>query len=114
MYVSLKQPRGDGERYVTPARAAAKETTPGAHLATTTVLKSAEKSPLDCQRQEMEENLQVLKVQIASAKEELDKLNSESRHFQSLSDIRARLCNNCQWSHKSKMLKTSLHGHQCV
>ena len=26
MYVSLKQPRGDGERYVTPARAAAKET----------------------------------------------------------------------------------------
>ena len=26
MYVSLKQPRGDDERYVTPARAAAKET----------------------------------------------------------------------------------------
>ena len=26
MYVGLKQPRGDGERYVTPARAAAKET----------------------------------------------------------------------------------------
>ena len=25
MYVGLKQPRGDGERYVTPARAAAKE-----------------------------------------------------------------------------------------
>ena len=29
MYVGLKQPRGDGERYVTPARAAAKETKPG-------------------------------------------------------------------------------------
>ena len=29
MYVGLKQPRGDGERYVTPARAAAKETTVG-------------------------------------------------------------------------------------
>ena len=28
MYVGLKQPRGDGERYVTPARAAAKETNP--------------------------------------------------------------------------------------
>ena len=28
MYVGLKQPRGDGERYVTPARAAAKETSP--------------------------------------------------------------------------------------
>ena len=27
MYIGLKQPRGDGERYVTPARAAAKETT---------------------------------------------------------------------------------------
>ena len=26
MYVGLKQPREDGERYVTPARAAAKET----------------------------------------------------------------------------------------
>ena len=26
MYVGLKQPRGDGERYVTPTRAAAKET----------------------------------------------------------------------------------------
>ena len=26
MYVGLTQPRGDGERYVTPARAAAKET----------------------------------------------------------------------------------------
>ena len=26
MHVGLKQPRGDGERYVTPARAAAKET----------------------------------------------------------------------------------------
>ena len=25
-FVGLKQPRGDGERYVTPARAAAKET----------------------------------------------------------------------------------------
>ena len=27
MYVGLKQPRGDEDRYVTPARAAAKETT---------------------------------------------------------------------------------------
>ena len=27
MFVGLKQPRGNGERYVTPARAAAKETT---------------------------------------------------------------------------------------
>ena len=29
MYVGLKQPRGEGEHYVTPARAAAKETIVG-------------------------------------------------------------------------------------
>ena len=33
MYVGLKQPRGDGERYVTPARAAAKETSYGQNWA---------------------------------------------------------------------------------
>ena len=33
MYVGLKQPRGDGERCVTPARAAAKETSDKAHAA---------------------------------------------------------------------------------
>ncbi|XP_044178234.1 uncharacterized protein LOC122960230 [Acropora millepora] len=77
--------------------------TPGAQLATTTAPKNAEKSRLDCQRKEMEENLQVLKVQVASAKEELEKLNSESRHFQSLSDIQARLCNNCDCSGHTKV-----------
>jgi len=51
----------------------------------------------------MEENLKVLKVQVASAKEELEKLNSESRHFQSLIDIRARLCNNCHCSGHTKV-----------
>jgi len=68
---------------------------PGTHPTAATAPKHTEKSPLDCQRQEMEENLQVLKVQIACAKQELDKLNSTLRHFQSLSDIRARLCNKC-------------------
>ena len=77
--------------------------TPGTHLATTTAPKNAEKSPLDFQRQEMEKNRRVLKVQIASAKEELEKLNSESRHCQSLSDIRARLCNNCHCSGHTKV-----------
>ena len=38
---------------------------------------------LDFQRQEIEGNVQILKVQVASAKEELEKLNWESRHFQS-------------------------------
>ena len=50
---------------------------------------------MDFQRQEIEEHLQILKVQVASAKEELEKLNCESRHCQSLSEIRGRLCNNC-------------------
>ena len=63
--------------------------TPNVHLANTTAPKNAKKSPLDCQQQEIEENLKVLKVQVASTKEELQKLNSESRHFHSLSDIRA-------------------------
>jgi len=76
--------------------------TPGTHPAATTAPKRAEKSLLDCQRQGMQENLQVLKVQIASAKQDLDKLNSASRHFQSLSDIGARLYNNCHCCRHTK------------
>ena len=69
--------------------------TPGvAHPAATTGNR-AEKSPLDFQRREIEENVQILKAQVANTKEELEKLNCESRHFQSLSEIRGRLCNNC-------------------
>ena len=36
MYIGLKQPRGDGERYVTPARAAARETTQVRYVRTRT------------------------------------------------------------------------------
>ena len=69
--------------------------TPEAARLAATTGNRAEKSPLDFQRQEIEENVQILKVQVASTKEELEKLNCESRHFQSLSEIRGRLCNNC-------------------
>ena len=69
--------------------------TPEAARPAATTGNRAEKSPLDFQRQEIEENVQILKVQVASTKEELEKLNCESRHFQSLSEIRGRLCNNC-------------------
>ena len=62
--------------------------TPDAARPATTTGKRAEKSPLDFQRQEIEENVQILKEQVASAKDELEKLNCESRHFQSLSEIR--------------------------
>jgi len=43
-------------------------TSGAADLATATAPKNAVKSPLDCQRQEMEENLKVLKVQILALK----------------------------------------------
>ena len=69
--------------------------TPEAARPAATTGSRAEKSPLDFQRQEIEENLQILKAQVASAKEELEKLNCESRHFQSQSEIRGRLCYNC-------------------
>ena len=69
--------------------------TPEAARPAATTGNRAEKSPLDFQRQEIEENVQILKVQVASAKDELEKLNCESRHFQSLSEIRGRLCNIC-------------------
>ena len=39
--------------------------------------------------------MQLLKVQVASAEEELEKLNCKSRHFHLLSEIRGRMCNNC-------------------
>ena len=37
MYVGLKQPRGDGQRYVTPARAAAKETRTSSTISLTSI-----------------------------------------------------------------------------
>lgn len=52
-------------------------------------------SPLDAQKQELQENLQLLKVQLASAKDEIQKLNDEQKQYQSLNQIRGRLCNNC-------------------
>ena len=66
--------------------------TPGvAHPAATTG-NCAEKSPLDFQRGKLKKMCR----QVANTKEELEKLNCESRHFQSLSEIRGRLFNNCR------------------
>ena len=61
--------------------------TPEAARPAATTDNRAEKSPLDFQQQEIKENVQILKVQVANVKEELEKLNCESRHFQSLSEI---------------------------
>jgi len=52
-------------------------------------------SPLDAQKHELEENLQLLKVQLTSAKEEIQKLNDEQKQYLSLNEVRGRLCNNC-------------------
>ena len=76
--------------------------TPGAHLATTTAPNKTRKVLWTTSDRKWRK-IFVLKVQVASAKEELEKLNIESRHFQSLSDIRARLCNNCHCSGHTKV-----------
>ena len=68
------------------------------------------KSPLDAQKQELEENLQLLRVQIGSANEELAKLNNEQKQYQSLNQIRGRLCNNC---HSPGHTKTTCSNSPC-
>lgn len=52
-------------------------------------------SPLDKQKLEIENNLQVISAQIASAKLELNKLNEQSKGYLALAQIRERLCSNC-------------------
>ena len=70
MDVEMLSPSASNEfKSLQPKHLSFTPTPAGAHLATTAAPKNAEKSPLDCQQQEMAENLQVLKVQIASAKE---------------------------------------------
>ena len=86
-----------------PSSEADNESLPPKHLSFTpeaarpaaTTGNCAEKSRLDFQRQEIEENVQILKEQVASAKDDLEKLNCESRHFQSLSEIRGHTKVKC-------------------
>ena len=59
--------------------------TPEAARPAATTGNRAVKSSLDFQRQEMEENVQILKVRVASAKEELEKLNVSSHRGMKLS-----------------------------
>ena len=62
--------------------------TPEAARPAATTGNRAEKSTLDFQRQEIEENVQILKIQVARAKEQLENVNCESRQFQSPSESR--------------------------
>ena len=68
-------------------------------------------SPLDTQKLEMEDNLQVLSIQISSAKTELEKLNRESKSYLLLRDVRGRLCTNC---HGSGHTKTKCSNSPCT
>lgn len=66
-------------------------------------------SPLDKQKLEMQDNLQVINAQIASAKLELDKLNKlYSKGCLALSDVRKRVCSNCHSQGHTKAKCTEL------
>ncbi|KAL9981945.1 hypothetical protein ACROYT_G010712 [Oculina patagonica] len=71
---------------------------------------SFKQSPLDAQQQEIEDNLQMLRVQITSAKDELAKLSERQKEFRSLGEIRGRVCNNC---HQGGHTKTTCSGLSC-
>jgi len=65
-------------------------------------------SPLDRQKLEMQNNLQVISAQLGSAKMELDKLNQLSRGYLALSQVRERTCNNCHGHGHTKTKCTEL------
>lgn len=50
---------------------------------------------LDNQKLEIQNNLQVIRAQIATAKIELDKLNQLSKDYSALNHVRERLFSNC-------------------
>ena len=50
---------------------------------------------MDAKQQEMNENLTVLRVQVATAKEELEKLNQQAKTYKTLASLRSRVCNIC-------------------
>ena len=56
---------------------------------------AGEKSPLDLKEEELKENLTVLRVQLSTAREELNNLKQQDKEFVLLSSIRARMCTFC-------------------
>ena len=53
---------------------------------------SGRNSPLDAKQQEMKENLTVLRVQVTTAKEELENLNQQAKTYKTLASLRSRVC----------------------
>ena len=68
-------------------------------------------SPLDSKQQELNGNLAVLRVQVATAKEELQRLNERYRNYMPLAHLRARICTLC---HGSGHTKTTCRNPPCT
>lgn len=67
------------------------------------------KRPLDVKQQELTDNLTMLKVQLESAHEELNKLNQQDKDFKPLTSIHARLRTICHGSGHTKTTCTNDH-----
>ena len=70
------------------------------HAATSTA--KPKQSPLDYVKDELAENVQLKKVLLSSAEEELVKATRENDALTPLSDIRSRICGNCHKSGHTK------------
>ena len=85
-------------------------TTAACNTAERSIAGGQEMKPLDRKRDEMNENLLVLQVQITSASGQLQKLKAEQQEFTSLVAIRGRICNRC---HRSGHTKTTCKSSPC-
>ena len=85
-------------------------TTAACNTAERSIAGGQEMKPLDRKRDEMNENLLVLKLQITSASGQLQKLKAEQQEFNSLAAIRGRICNRC---HRSGHTKTTSKSSPC-
>ena len=65
------------------------------------------RSPLDSKQQEMKFSLTVLKVQVATAKEELQKLNQLANKYMTLASLPGRVCNDCRTTGHTKPTRHS-------
>ena len=65
------------------------------------------RSPLDSKQQEMKFSVTVLKVQVATAKEELQKLNQLENEYVTLASLPGRVCNDCRTTGHTKPTRHS-------
>ena len=65
------------------------------------------RSPLDSKQQEIIFSVTVLKVQVATAKEELQKLNQLENEYMTLASLPGRVCNDCRTTGHTKPTRHS-------